>query len=121
LNTSVYFEFFDPKKVFKKKEQNIFVISSNSSIEWYKKNSMETLLSVHLMKNPWWFSVSPIEGKLHSPPTAHICFDRSFVALSNEMSPDAQSSLLIEFLALENPATERASRDPLSSDGSKNF
>ncbi len=29
----VYFEFFDPKKVFKKNKEHLFVISSNSSIE----------------------------------------------------------------------------------------
>ncbi len=33
LATFVYFEFFDPKKVFKKNEEHILVISSNSSIE----------------------------------------------------------------------------------------
>ena len=59
--------------------------------------------------------------KPHSRPTAHIGFDRSFVALSNEITHDAQSSLLMEILALEDRATERVSRDPPSSDGSQNY
>ena len=72
-------------------------------------------------KNPYWFSGSPVSGKSHSPPTAHICFDRSFVPLSNVISRHAQSSLLMEFWGLENSAIKRVSRDPLSSDGSKIF
>ncbi len=53
------------------------------------------------------------------PPTAHICFDRSFVALSNVISHYVQSSLLMKFLGLENSAIKRVSRDLPSSDGSK--
>ena len=35
LTTSIYFGFCDPKRAFKKNEKHIFVISSNSSINWY--------------------------------------------------------------------------------------
>ncbi len=125
LTTFVYFEFFDPKKVFKKNKEHLFVISSNSSIEWCIKKSkisfMESLLTVHLTKNPCWVSGSPISGKPHSPPTVLVCFDRSFVALSNVMSHYPQSSLVMEFLGLENSAIKKVSRDPSPSDGSKNF
>ena len=41
------------------------------------------------------------------PPTAHICFDKSFVALSNVISHYVQSSLLMEFLGLEYLAIEK--------------
>ena len=52
------------------------------------------------------------ETSLPPLPTAHICFDRSFVALSNVIPHYVQSSLLMEFLGLEYPAVERVSRDP---------
>jgi hypothetical protein len=63
----------------------------------------------------------PFLRKTLLPPTAHICFDRSFVALSNVISHYPQSSLLMEFLGLENCAIKKVSRDPPPSDGSKNF
>ncbi len=59
------------------------------------------------------------QENLTPPPTAHICSDRSFVALSNVISHYVQSSLLMEFLGLENTAIKRVSRELPSSDGSK--
>ncbi len=50
--------------------------------------------------------------KTSLPPTAHICFDRSFVALSNVISHYVQSSLLIEFLGLENSAIKKGFQRP---------
>ena len=119
------FWIFRPEKSFQKKRRThirdqlefLYRMMHKKS----KINFMESLLTVHLTKNPCWFSASPISGKPHSPPTAHICFDRSFVALSNVIPHYVQSSLLMEFLGLEYPAIERVSRDPPSSDGSKNF
>ncbi len=59
------------------------------------------------------------QENLTPPPTAHICSDRSFVALSNVISHYVQSSLLMAFSGLENTAIKRVSRELPSSDGSK--
>ena len=53
----------------------------------------------------------PYLREISLPPTAHIWFDRSFVALSNVISHYVQSSLLIEFLGLEYSAIKWVSRD----------
>ena len=50
---------------------------------------------------------------LTPPPTAHIWFDRSFDALSNEILPEVQSSLFMEFLSLEYSAVEKGFQRPV--------
>ncbi len=72
-----------------------------------------------MYQNPMLVLWKPDLRKTSLPPTAHICSDRSFVALSNVISHYVQSSLLMEFLGLENTAIKRVSRELPSSDGSK--
>jgi hypothetical protein len=59
--------------------------------------------------------------KSHSPPTAHIWFDRSFDALSNEMCHELQSSLEMEFLGLEYLGTEEGFQRPFGQRRVQNF
>jgi hypothetical protein len=119
------FRIFRLDKVFKKNEEHIFVISSNSSIEWCLQKIENKFHGKSAYCAPYekpmlsfW---KPYLRKSSLPPTAHLCFDRSFVALSNVIPHYVQSSLLMEYLGLEHPAIEWVSRDPPSSDGSKNF
>ncbi len=91
----------------------------------YKMKYFQTFLIEFAQKkcmmyqNPMLVFWKPDLRKNSLPPTAHICSDRSVVALSNVMSHYVQSSLLMEFLGLENSAIKKVSRDLPSSDGSK--
>jgi len=72
-----------------------------------------TKKNLWFFKNLCWFSGDRFSVKSHSPPTAHIWFDRSFDALSNEILPEVQSSLFMEFLSLEYSAVEKGFQRPV--------